>query len=77
MLFILHAVVLDEIFTTSWKTRMKEMMLESSTNASLLNTPTISKIIGVKLARLQDWGVQRTPVILITGEARGGDSAVT
>lgn len=54
MLFILHSVVLYEIFTTSRKTKMKEMMLESRTNAALLNAPTISKIIGVKLAKLQD-----------------------
>lgn len=51
MLFILHSVVLNETFTTSWKTKMKEMMLEPRTNAALLNTSTISKIIGVKLAK--------------------------
>lgn len=55
---------------------MEEMMLESRTNATLLNAPTISKIIGVKLAKLQDWGVQRKPVFLITGEARTGVSAI-
>lgn len=55
MLFILHSVVLYEIFTTSWKTKMKEMMLMM--NAALLNALIISKIIEVKLAKPQHWGV--------------------
>lgn len=57
MLFILHSLVLYEIFTTSRKTKMKEMMLESMTNAALLNTLIISKTIEVKLAKPQHWGV--------------------
>lgn len=75
MLFILHSVGLYEIFTIQ-KTKMKEMMLVSRTNAALLSAPTISKIIGVKLAKLQDWGVRRKPVFLLTGEARVGVSAI-